>query len=848
MGEYPNRRIPLPESPDSAIIPGMAVWRALALILLLVPGAFAQAPSRVASTLSGLLAMKPGETQPHVQVLGFSSPGDWGPPKTFRYDATNALATNAIRRATALGSGRWVHDWDGDVAAFGVLPLDADLLSSQVPGDSTSAMQAAADYADANNVPVVEIKLPGAYSWSTLRLKGVTLRGRLGTSGTAGNATQDGNVYAFQRPSPTNAFILDTTTANQRKPGVESMYLIGAGGPGTPNKKTISLVTDRNTFAVGTNDAPTLSSTNRWAYPIQWAMFYSNEGYYLGASPVTNAYTSGTNYVIQLMPNETFYATIGSTNLLRAGQDKVVFAPITASGWTDPCLAGYPAIQYGAGFSPQVKDVRIESFHTGIYVDSDDGVYTPFPKFDGQIVINADFAGLGTRNWLGSLDGVHENIVITGFSRLPFGNRIPAWSGSETNTIYAKPLRHTTFGTYNFLTYSDMKHVLNDAGVVGHYLDLVPAGWVDTMWIDNNVQYGILARRGQASEGAGKGLAIDKVLARGPLSTSAYSSSSLTQLTNSRAFMRITGEVVPGATLLPVSIHINYLDVAASAGLPKYDHLFDITGPTSHQISIGRIANAEIYSTIHRTNSQRVIVNDTMATPAAYLDTGWYSTFGSTNLFNLKVAGASALAWNGSGLNVYSRILGGTLWSDGSWTTPTWTPANSGGAISGAAKGWIAQSGLAVGRDSNTELSVYSAGSPILRFYNYGSGNGGSMSSPSNIVLSQEIGNVDAAGWVSESSASDVAARVQFRSLTPYDQFGGSNRQSWSATNQGSYLVFQLTDSLSTTRSNYVQFIPPHGGTTNRSAIVVTFPGATNEYVLGVTNSGGVLTPIYIPR
>lgn len=94
--------------------------RHLFALLFLAPAlALAQAPSRVASTLSGLLAMKPGETQPHVQVLGFSSPGDWGPPKTFRYDATNALATNAIRRATAIGSGRWVHDWDGDIRAFG---------------------------------------------------------------------------------------------------------------------------------------------------------------------------------------------------------------------------------------------------------------------------------------------------------------------------------------------------------------------------------------------------------------------------------------------------------------------------------------------------------------------------------------------------------------------------------------------------------------------------------------------------------------------------------------------------------------------------------------------------------
>lgn len=95
--------------------------RLLPFLLLLGMSAFGQAPTRIVNSLTQLDAWYPSYGQPAVSVLGHTVPGDWGPAKLFRYDRTNALATNAVRRATIIGTGRWVHDWDGDVRAFGAL-------------------------------------------------------------------------------------------------------------------------------------------------------------------------------------------------------------------------------------------------------------------------------------------------------------------------------------------------------------------------------------------------------------------------------------------------------------------------------------------------------------------------------------------------------------------------------------------------------------------------------------------------------------------------------------------------------------------------------------------------------
>ncbi len=93
--------------------------------MLLALPSFGQAPSRVVSTLSDLDSLTPGLSQLQVEVQGYDTPGDWGSAKTFRWDSASTAETNAIVRATRIGQGRWVHDWDGDVTAFGAVPYRA---------------------------------------------------------------------------------------------------------------------------------------------------------------------------------------------------------------------------------------------------------------------------------------------------------------------------------------------------------------------------------------------------------------------------------------------------------------------------------------------------------------------------------------------------------------------------------------------------------------------------------------------------------------------------------------------------------------------------------------------------
>lgn len=92
----------------------------LALLILLLPILAHGQTRRVFPTLSDLDQARPSRDEPVAEVLGLTTnqPFSNG-PKLYRWDPTNALPTNAIRRATVTGVGRWVHNWDGDVQAFG---------------------------------------------------------------------------------------------------------------------------------------------------------------------------------------------------------------------------------------------------------------------------------------------------------------------------------------------------------------------------------------------------------------------------------------------------------------------------------------------------------------------------------------------------------------------------------------------------------------------------------------------------------------------------------------------------------------------------------------------------------
>jgi len=115
---------------------------------MIAQSAISPTKSEVVPNIAALDALRPSRERSLIRVLGNLSSGDW-PPKDFVYQPTNTLATNAIRRATVTGVGRWVHRWDGDVRAFGAMPDDGL--------DDSSAISNAVVYARLSGVSVVRI-------------------------------------------------------------------------------------------------------------------------------------------------------------------------------------------------------------------------------------------------------------------------------------------------------------------------------------------------------------------------------------------------------------------------------------------------------------------------------------------------------------------------------------------------------------------------------------------------------------------------------------------------------------------------------------------------------------------
>jgi len=76
-------------------------------------------------TLAVLDAMRPqpGMT---VYVRGATNANDWGDrPLPFTYSSTSSNVTDRFCRATATGVGRCIHEWDGNVHAFGAVPYQS---------------------------------------------------------------------------------------------------------------------------------------------------------------------------------------------------------------------------------------------------------------------------------------------------------------------------------------------------------------------------------------------------------------------------------------------------------------------------------------------------------------------------------------------------------------------------------------------------------------------------------------------------------------------------------------------------------------------------------------------------
>jgi len=96
------------------------MFRITISFLLLSFTVLAQNSTRLTLQTVSQLGTRNPFTNEVVEVLGYTTKGDWGAPKLFRFDPTNTLATNAIRIKGALSVGRYLHEWNGDASVFGV--------------------------------------------------------------------------------------------------------------------------------------------------------------------------------------------------------------------------------------------------------------------------------------------------------------------------------------------------------------------------------------------------------------------------------------------------------------------------------------------------------------------------------------------------------------------------------------------------------------------------------------------------------------------------------------------------------------------------------------------------------
>jgi len=120
--------------------------RRLCLILFLLPLPLL-AQVRVSTNIAHMLSLQPSPTQPWIDVEGYERPADWGSSKRFRWDATNTLATNAVTIAfPGRAEGRYVHAWDGDIRAFGIVKVG----DSSAADDNAAAWRQMVDFATKN--------------------------------------------------------------------------------------------------------------------------------------------------------------------------------------------------------------------------------------------------------------------------------------------------------------------------------------------------------------------------------------------------------------------------------------------------------------------------------------------------------------------------------------------------------------------------------------------------------------------------------------------------------------------------------------------------------------------------
>lgn len=107
--------------------------------LLAVPVLAQNRPRITLQTVSQLGTRYPFSNE-IAEVISYATPGDWIDKKIFRWDVTNALATNALRIKAAPSVGRYIHDWDGDARLFGAFNSSVSDVGATINIANTNAV------------------------------------------------------------------------------------------------------------------------------------------------------------------------------------------------------------------------------------------------------------------------------------------------------------------------------------------------------------------------------------------------------------------------------------------------------------------------------------------------------------------------------------------------------------------------------------------------------------------------------------------------------------------------------------------------------------------------------------
>lgn len=220
----------------------MIIRHIIAAALILLPFLASGQPATSVSTLSDLAAF-PGRSNEVVRVRGFYTRDDWGTPRDYVWNPTSTAATNAVciqrwASGSPITTGRWVHQWDGDVLAFG-----ADHRATLATGsDSTAAIQAAVDYAASNKIGRLHFPTGGYRVSNTITIP-INFSGRI--SGAGWNGFQVSSTIIHQ--GNTNAPMFRWLDAGYSE--VDSIFFNCQRNPdGSPISNTNAYVFDNIGF------------------------------------------------------------------------------------------------------------------------------------------------------------------------------------------------------------------------------------------------------------------------------------------------------------------------------------------------------------------------------------------------------------------------------------------------------------------------------------------------------------------------------------------------------------------------------------------------------------------------